>query len=879
MPTTQQKTIEAGRCSTMYEVVHQWADRTPNAPAIAAVDTAPLTYRGLLTLIDTTGDTLNASGMGRGNRIAIVHAGGARLAAVIMSISSFATAVPLNPDYTVGEFAIYFQDIGIDAVAIQHGSNAAARSAAHRLGIPILEILPVPGTTAGAFELGCSLMGAARQPGPADKDDIAIVLTTSGTTSSSKIVPLRHRHKIARGVDTAIRFEVTAQDRVLNMMPLFHIGGLGAGLHNMLYSGATVIPTPQLDATSFFEHLEAIRPTFLMGAYTIYHAIHAQADRFAATISSSSSQIRIIRSGAGRLDPAVAHRLEDIFGAPVIQAYGSTETGFMASEPLPPKVRKPGSVGLPAINEVAILNEDGETLGAGQRGEVAIRGAMITDGYENDPEANAMAFTNGWYRTGDEGYFDPDGYLFLTGRLKEMINRGGQKIAPAEIDDALMSHPAVAAGSAFAVPHPTLGDEVAAAVVLKPGASAKEQTLSEFLRQRLAPYKVPRRFVFVDDIPKGSTGKVQRHRLTEQLGLTGEPAQVATTNRQATPLEKKLQALWASALEREHVGLHENFFLLGGDSLQAIELFLDIEKTLGRRLPRSVLFEAGTVAEMAQRIEALAPMRCLVPIRPSGSRPIFFCIHDVFGEVLIFRALAEHLGKDQPVFGLQSVGLDGLETPLARMEDMAARYVTEIRRVQPTGPYYLGGYSMGGWIAYEMARQLRAAEESVGLLALFDTHSGQGRRRAPVQHWLRRHTERLSRLGPAELGPYLTQRVRNALHLSSAALRHRLFAAAWAYNERRGAEMPLLLQRPVDANRLAGRRYHPRPYDGDAVLFKAAPYAWTHSDAHDGWRRLINGKLEVRQITGLHSEILEEPHVRVLARELADCLDARHVAD
>jgi aspartate racemase len=337
-------------------------------------------------------------------------------------------------------------------------------------------------------------------------------------------------------------------------------------------------------------------------------------------------------------------------------------------------------------------------------------------------------------------------------------------------------------------------------------------------------------------------------------------------------LEAQLQGLWAASLGRDTVGLHDDYFQLGGDSLQAVELFLSIEKTLGQRLPRSILFEASTVAEMAEHIGSSSIARCVVPIQPNGPRPPLFCVHDVNGHVLNLRALAGYLGSEQPVYGIQSVGLDGNETPLTRIEDMAARYVAELRQFQPYGPYYLCGYSMGGWIAYEIAQQLMAANQQVAFLGLFDTSSRQGPRRASLGQWLGHHVSAMAALKPSDIAPYLGKRARNLAEMTQISIRSRLFRVAQAVGTTSVTGSPAHI---ASANSYAIRQYDIRPYSGDAVLFKAKPYAWTHRKAHEGWRDLIEGHFETLPIPGTHGDILEEPHVQELAVTLSACLDAR----
>jgi acyl-CoA synthetase (AMP-forming)/AMP-acid ligase II len=300
-------------------------------------------------------------------------------------------------------------------------------------------------------------------------------------------------------------------------MPLFHIHGLIAGLAAPLSRGGAVFCTTGFNALKFFAAMEAARPTWYTAVPTMHQAILIRAAHNRDIIGRH--RLRFVRSSSSSLPPQVIGQLEAVFHAPVIEAYGMTEaTHQMAANPLKGK-RKPGSVGLAAGPEIAIMDESGSLLGPDAVGEVVIRGPSVTSGYENNANANGEAFVNGWFRTGDQGVIDADGYLTLTGRLKEIINRGGEKVSPREVDEALMDHPAVLQVVAFAVPHDMLGEDVAAAVILREGEKATEQQLRAFLSERLAPFKVPRKIVFLYEIPKGSTGKLQRIGLAQKLGL------------------------------------------------------------------------------------------------------------------------------------------------------------------------------------------------------------------------------------------------------------------------------------------------------------------------------------------------------------------------
>ncbi len=356
-------------------------------------------------------------------------------------------------------------------------------------------------------------------PGMAEADDVALILHTSGTTSRPKIVPLRHFNVTASAYNIATTLALGPDDVCLNIMPLFHIHGLIAATLASLAAGAAVCCTSGFNAFRFYTWLEHVRPTWYTAVPTMHQTILELAPRHAAAIAAG--RLRFIRSSSSSLPPQVMIAMEATFGVPVIESYGMTEAAHqMASNPLPPRSRFPGCVGLAAGPELAIMDERGALLPAGALGEVVIRGRNVTAGYENNPGANAAAFTNGWFRTGDQGVLDAEGYLRLTGRLKEQINRGGEKFSPLEVDEVLMDHPAVAQCLTFGVPHPKLGEEVGVAVVVRDGASVKETELREFCSARLAHFKVPRRIVFLAEIPKGATGKLQRIGLADRLGLT-----------------------------------------------------------------------------------------------------------------------------------------------------------------------------------------------------------------------------------------------------------------------------------------------------------------------------------------------------------------------
>ncbi|MCB4822911.1 acyl--CoA ligase [Roseicella aerolata] len=486
-------------------------------PAIRAPERPSLTYAGLRALAERTVGALNAIGIGRGDRVAIVLPNGPEMAASFVAIACGATTAPLNPAYKDEEFEFYLTDLKAKALVVQQGVDSPARAVAARLGVPVVELLP--GEKAGEFALVGGTPGAAARPGMAEAEDVALVLHTSGTTARPKIVPLTHTNVTASAGNIARTLRLTPEDACLNVMPLFHIHGLIAATLASLAGGGAVICTPGFNALKFYGWLDAERPSWYTAVPTMHQAILQRAERNKEIIGRAP--LRFIRSSSASLPAQAMKDLAAVFGAPVIESYGMTEASHqMCSNPLPPGAQKPGIVGLPAGPEVAIMDEAGNILPKGSIGEVVIRGPNVTKGYEANPEANAKAFTNGWFRTGDQGMFDEDGYLMLTGRLKELIKRGGEQVSPLEVDGVLSEHPAVAQALTFSIPHPMLGEEVGAAVVLREGMTCTERELRDYAAKHLADFKVPRKVVFLPEIPKGATGKLQRIGLAEKLGIT-----------------------------------------------------------------------------------------------------------------------------------------------------------------------------------------------------------------------------------------------------------------------------------------------------------------------------------------------------------------------
>jgi acyl-CoA synthetase (AMP-forming)/AMP-acid ligase II len=492
---------------------------SPSLAAIAAPDRKALTRGGLLRQAAETVGVLRGLGVGRAERVAILLPNGPEMAATFLGVAAGAVAAPLNPAYRAEELEFYLADLEARALLIQAGMDSPARAIARRRGIAVVDVEPRPGAPAGSLRL---LRGdVALAPGNADfagAEEVGLVLHTSGTTSRPKIVPLTHRNLAASARNIGRTLALTPADRSLVVMPLFHIHGLVGALLSSIAAGASVYCPPGFNALKFFAWLDDSAATWYSAVPTMHQAILARAGRNRETLARRP--LRFIRSSSASLPPQVMLALENAFACPVVESYGMTEAAHqMASNPLPPLPRKPGCVGRAAGPEVAIMDGEGRLLPPGEPGQIVIRGDNVTLGYEGHPAANTEAFRHGWFHTGDLGVIDEDGYLTIEGRIKEIINRGGEKIAPREIDEVLMDHPAVAQALTFALAHDKLGEEVAACVVLREGCQASEKELRDFVAVKLADFKVPRRVVLLAEIPKGPTGKLQRIGLAQRLGL------------------------------------------------------------------------------------------------------------------------------------------------------------------------------------------------------------------------------------------------------------------------------------------------------------------------------------------------------------------------
>jgi acyl-CoA synthetase (AMP-forming)/AMP-acid ligase II/thioesterase domain-containing protein len=708
------------RDATVATIIAEHVVIRPESPAIVVSKENVLSYGALGAQIAAFGADLRANGIGRSARVAIMLPDGPKLAVAIVAAACHAVAVPLNPKLTASELEELFATLRIDALVALDRIDNPVRDVAARHNACFLE--PSSGTR-GNLNILAGAAATSTPPGSEmtpRPDDAAVILRTSATTGRPKLVPLTHRILTSTAEKRALLFNLTVDDRALCAAPLYYSQALkGTLLTPLLRGGSVACPDSTVDRDALMRVID-LRPSWIAAGPVFFANLLERAlARRGAPLHHS---LRFMTSSAAPLSFAVRQGLEEVFGIPVLEGYGLTETGTVAANSITPEHRKTGTVGRPSPDEVAIRAEDGRLLPPGETGEIVVRGPGVMPGYLYNEEANRAAFVDGWFRTGDLGSIDAEGFLTLLGRLKDLINRGGEKISPDEIERALLLHPCVREAAAFSVPHHRLGQSVAAAVVLMPEAKTTPTEIKSFLFEHLAPFKIPQRVFVNAKLPRGATGKILRRQLSEEAAHSERDAVAA-----ASPLHQQILEIWQRLIGRNDIGIDDDFFEAGGDSLLATQMICEVETVIRQRILPSALKAVFTIRELAALgIRGSPATAQLVTCAKQGrGTPLLFCHGDYLSRGFYALKLADMLARDQPVF-LMHPHLD--PEPQLTIEEMARCYVPQISAAHPTGALSLGGYCNGGLLAWEITHQLEQLGREVEFVALVDVPSLNARR-------------------------------------------------------------------------------------------------------------------------------------------------------
>lgn len=709
-------------------IIETIADARPDAPAIIDANGQILNYAQLNRYVFEFTEFLKSRGIKKDQRIAVVCPQCITMTMTCLSVSNVASFVPLSPNNSEQQYRYYFEILKTDSLIIPYDYNVQIQRIAEEMKMNIFYLYEQTRN----LELICRISGGEpvienSNNGYANEEDTAMVLFTSGTTSVPKIVPLSHKNSYYSALKTLKVMNLNSEDRMMITFPIYR----GITIHDILsilYAGGCAIISSEFEPGRFFDLLNKTSPTWFVGSPVLFHALTEYAEDHGLNINCES--LRGIRSSGAPLSKELTAMLKNMFKVPVYIAYGTTETNNIANTKNSPQGYKAKSVGVPKDIEVRIADEQGNLLGNNNPGEIVVRGPQVLKSYDNDALVNEASYFGDWFRTGDAGYLDDDGYLFITGRFKEIINRGGEKISPYEIEDAVAQHPDVLQVAVFPVPDKKGNEDIGAAVVLRPGAKLYLKDLRRFLTGKVEVFKMPSFIYVLNKIPVGDAGKVQRKMLFEQISSQGaKPQPEAGENEEMimprNETEAELYNIFKKILPLKQVSINDNFFELGGNSLKAALLYNHIKNYFGIQIPLKRVFQHSSIADLALIIDnhktTKAPHHFLVPFQEEGSKiPVFF-IHATEGEPVTYRYIANNFDPERPFYSF-SLNLEaGQWRHPITFAQIAEYYIKDIRTIQPEGPYILGGHCIGGIIAYEMARQLHEKKQEVKLLAMYDS--------------------------------------------------------------------------------------------------------------------------------------------------------------
>src|SRR6516164_6747422 len=699
---------------TLAEAIAQHAVRDPNRPAVVGTQFAPFSFRELDLWIKQIAEQLRTAGIGPHSRVGIMLPHGPEGAVLAVAVASHAISVPLNSNRPETEIEEELARASLDALVLPSWVESPALAIAQRSSFGLIEASRAAGSLSSvALRQVRGPRVLVPRPG---KDSIALIFTTSGTTGSPKLVPVTHENLLVTVDKMRQWFNLSPEDRTAFVLPGYYGAAIKISLLAPLLLGGSVGFPATRRIQNLVEWVPKLCPTWLWGNPTFFQAVLDGLRSGAGTKLTHS--LRFVVSGTAYLPPTLRAELEATLGVPVLQSYGMSEAGILAADPAPPLKRKPGTVGLISRDELTIVGPTGDLLPDGEVGEIVVHGPTVSPHIGADVEAKHSK--DRWLYTGDLGSIDSDGYLTIVGRTKELINRGGEKISPYEVEKALLLHPSVKEAAAFSVPHPRLGENVAAAVVLKPGSNPPTPDIKTFLADHLAPFKIPQHVLVVPQLPKGVTGKISRSELSEVM-----VHRTRTVARPYTPLEFQVRDIWQKLLHRDDIGIDDDFFELGGDSLLALQMIRELEAIARRKISPSALKAVYTIRQLVAAIvdtDSSTSEELVTCAKQGDGAPFILCHGDFVTLGLWAFRLVEMLRGNRPVFLVWRH-----PDPKLSIEEMAKSYLPHLLAAQPTGTFCLGGYCNGGALGWELAHQLESLRRESECVVLIDVRSFNAR--------------------------------------------------------------------------------------------------------------------------------------------------------
>ncbi|MDP3385832.1 MAG: AMP-binding protein [Eubacteriales bacterium] len=848
-------------------VIFEHAAKNPDKLALLNPDGSGATYHDFETIYCQVTDFFERSSMKRTDRIAVLSSDGMSLGLLSLPVIENAVLVPVDFDLSEDRLAYFYRLLKVDHILTDrpegHGYQAAKREG---LGIIAFERTIVHDKWRFDFNM-IQLPSFKPSESCVNADDIAMVLTTSGTTSTPKIVPSTYDsllHSI-RIVVSHYGYNENTMNLILTKMS--RINSVSIMLRSLLAGGSAVISNG-FKHNELIDILNGLPVTSFALSPAVLVSLADYAEKNGLVIPHRS--LSYIRATGAPLTKQLKERLEELFHVPVVQSYGMTETKNIASTYKAPKGYKEGSVGVSTGSSVRILD-----------GELLVSGPSVFSGYENDPDNNRDYFSDGWFRTGDMGYVDEDGYIFITGRIKEMINRGGEKVSPYELEKAILSNPDFQDAVAFPYPNPYGSEDVGVAVVMRQGYATSLLALRKLLYHRMDAYKLPSLLFVVDGIPVGPGGKIQRKSLYDTLvqdypnaceTLISMEQSATADDVSLTGTQSKLLEIWRRVLNIEHINPDYSFFDLGGDSLSAAALFSEIEDTFGVQIPFAPFFKDGSMANLSQLVDNASIISRLpefiVPIKPSGSLAPLFCIHTGDGEAVTYHNLGRFMPSDRPVYALRFDSRHpGFVHPIT-FEQLARSYADEMTGLFPDGPYHLCGTCLGGVLALAVAKELTGRGHVVSTLAMFDSTYRNSESGNKFKRLVINSVNELSGHSLKNAVPLLFKKISTSLQLMRLKLGKVMYHKAC----RRSDTRCISLVGKSSILACAYSLYRPTYYDGRVHYFTSKKDRVKSISSHDLWRQLI-GELVAVDMPCRHTEINNEENSKFLAQKLTEIME------
>lgn len=856
------------------EVLASWARQQGDRLALVGVDES-VTWSQLHASVQAIGGELARRGLGPAHRVGLVVPDGPAAAQLILGICCHCSLVPINPASKPVEMIQTAAETRLDALVVPASLQVQWPDLSELHELVLLQAL-LHGGKPVLRPVGAATQAAERAAAPRESRT-TLLLRSSGTTGKPKLVPVTHRNMLSMAAKMASPqwFGLGPEDRAASILPLYYAAGIKTQLLVPLMVGGSVAFAPPGRGVHISEWLFRLQPTYFGSSPASLRGIVERLETTGADVRDSS--LRFIMCGASYLPEDLRQRATEAFGVPILEYYGLSEAGVMAANPLPPREARPGSVGRPLGDDLIIVDDRLQPLPAGSVGEIAVRGPSVTPGYLLG-DGSLAGTTGGMLRTGDMGRIDAEGFLHIAARVKEVINRGGEKVFPYEVERCLLEHEDVLEAAVYGVPHPRLGQGVAAAVVLRPGSQSTVREIVAWLSARLAAHKVPRRLRILASLPRGEGGKVLRGALADM-----HVEQAATREAPESLLEIELLGIWQRMLKTTEVGIHDDFLDRGGDSLLAVDLLLEVEKVSGVSTEGWDLSTLSVRAVSDQVLRALAtgaPVqgRLLQQVKGGEGIPLLFCHGDRLARGIYAHRLADVMLASNPLWLLNCSERD----IAASIEEVAAGYVDEVlAALQPTAPprVFVAGFCRAGLVAWHLSHLLQQRGVKVVSLMLIDTPSLNA-------SGVLRHTAgmmaRLGALVPGRAGAFMRIGLMRGLWAMRRKGLREFGATALRRTRRKVLAPPPEHSSPEEWRRRemdrVGVRFYQQisryvpPALGVPVTCLIAEQGSPYDTQPSRWKELAAG-VQTVSIPGTHNTVVLG-HRSALASRLAECLGA-----